>query len=68
MQMLAADALLDLLLPFWQLVIAVSVIAAVIVSALRVANRGTSRMARAMLVTAAAIICLATVSYLFEAR
>ena len=63
---LAADALLDLLFPLWQLVIAVLVLVTVVVSVLRLAMRGPSRMGAAMLVVGGAVVCLAVLGYLFQ--
>jgi FtsH-binding integral membrane protein len=53
-----ADALMDLLFPFWQLIIGVTVAAVVVVVALRLAARGQSRMRTAMVVTGAGIVGL----------
>ncbi|SDZ46814.1 hypothetical protein SAMN05444365_12025 [Micromonospora pattaloongensis] len=63
---LAEDALTALLLPFWQLVIGGAVLVVVIVSALRLAQRGPSRMTTALLVTAGAIVGLAVIGVLFS--
>jgi hypothetical protein len=63
---LAADALLGLLWPLWQLVIGVLVLVAVVVAVLRLAMRGPSRMGAAMLVIGGAVVCLAVLGYLFE--
>jgi len=63
---MAADALLSMLLPFWQLAIGACVIAAVVVSAWRLSQRGPSRMARALVVTGAAIVALAVIGVLFQ--
>jgi threonine/homoserine/homoserine lactone efflux protein len=63
---LAADALLGMLFPFWQLVIAAFVVFVVVASARRLARRGPSRMTTALLVTGAAIIGLAVLSVLFQ--
>ncbi|BCL13428.1 hypothetical protein GCM10017556_11670 [Micromonospora sagamiensis] len=64
--MLAEDALLGLLLPIWQLVIAVFVLFAVVASVRRLARRGPSRMTTALLVTAAAIAGLAVIGVLLQ--
>lgn len=56
---LAADALLGLLLPFWQLVIGGFVLAALLLSLRRLRDRGSSRMVRALMVTGVAIVGLA---------
>jgi len=63
---LAADALLDLLLPAWQLVIGVLVLVTLVVSVHRLFMRGPSRMGGAMLLAGGAVIGLAVVSYLFQ--
>jgi hypothetical protein len=62
----AADALLDLLFPLWQLVIGVLVLVTVVVSILRLIRRGPSRMGGAMLVAGGAVIGLAVIGYLVE--
>ncbi|MEV4546253.1 hypothetical protein [Micromonospora echinaurantiaca] len=63
---LAADPLLGLLLPFWQLVIGAFVLFVVLVSIARLARRGPSRMSTALLVTAAAIAGFALVGVLLQ--
>ncbi|MCX4389979.1 hypothetical protein OG777_24020 [Micromonospora peucetia] len=63
---LAEDALLGLLLPFWQVVIGAFVVFVVLVSVARLARRGRSRMTTALLVTAAAIAGLAVVGVLLQ--
>jgi hypothetical protein len=63
---LAEEALLGLLLPFWQLVIGVVVLAVFLVSIGRLARRGRSRMTTALLVTAAAIAGLTMLSVLLQ--
>lgn len=63
---LAADTLLGLLLPFWQLVIGAFVVFVVLVSVGRLARRGRSRMTTALLVTAVAIAGFAVVGVLLE--
>ncbi|MEH1013666.1 hypothetical protein V6U90_11210 [Micromonospora sp. CPCC 206060] len=65
-RILAADALLGLLLPIWQLVIGVLVLLAVLASVRTLARRGPSRMSTALLVTAAAIIGLAVIGVLLQ--
>lgn len=50
------DALLSLLLPFWQGIIAVCVVLAVVVAAARLARRGRSRMRTGLLVTGGAVL------------
>lgn len=61
---IAADALLSLLFPFWQLVIGCCVVVALVVSVQRLTARGPSRMGRALLVTAAVIVGVAAVGLL----
>ncbi|MEU9510806.1 hypothetical protein AB0D32_31530 [Micromonospora sp. NPDC048170] len=63
---LAEDALLGLLLPFWQVVIGAFVLFVVLVSVARLARRGRSRMTTALLVTAAAIAGFAVVGVLLQ--
>ncbi|MER5335855.1 hypothetical protein ACIBTZ_06075 [Micromonospora sp. NPDC049460] len=63
---LAEDALLGLLLPFWQLVIGAFVLFVLVVSVARLARRGRSRMTTALLVTAAAIAGFAVVGVLLQ--
>ena len=60
------EALLSLLLPFWQLVIASVVLVVVVASAWRLAQRGPSRMTTALLVTAGAILGLAAIGVLLQ--
>jgi hypothetical protein len=57
----AQGLLLDLLLPFWQLLIGGLVLIAVLVSVRRLASRGFSRMTTGLLVSAAAIVALASI-------
>nr|WP_212821850.1 hypothetical protein [Polymorphospora rubra] len=63
---LADDALLGLLLPFWQILIGIFVIIAVVVSVRRLASRGQSRMTTALLVTGSAIVGLAVLGILLQ--
>ncbi|GAB3088888.1 hypothetical protein [Micromonospora schwarzwaldensis] len=63
---LAEEALLGLLLPFWQLVIGAFVLAVLVLSVGRLVRRGPSRMTTALLVTAAAIACFAVLGVLLE--
>ena len=63
---LAADALLDLLVPLWQLVIGVLVLVALLLSVHRLFMRGPSRMGGAMLLFGGAVVCVAVVSYLVQ--
>ena len=62
----AADALLDLVLPIGQLVIGTLVLVALVVSVHRLFMRGPSRMGGALLLTGGAVIGLAVVSYLVQ--
>jgi hypothetical protein len=62
----AADALLDLLMPLWQLVIGLLVLVALVVSVLRLVMRGPSRMGGAMLIAGGAVVCVAVLSYLYQ--
>jgi hypothetical protein len=61
-----SDALLDLLLPLWQLVIGVLVLAALVVSVHRLVLRGPSRMGGAMLMVGAVVVGVAVLSYLIQ--
>ncbi|MFU8854993.1 hypothetical protein ACNAW0_29115 [Micromonospora sp. SL1-18] len=63
---LAEEALLGLLLPFWQLVIGGFVLFVVLASVRRLARRGPSRMTTALVVTALAIAGLTVVGVLLE--
>ncbi|MGC1210724.1 MAG: hypothetical protein WA890_05540 [Micromonospora sp.] len=63
---LAEEALLGLLLPFWQLVIGAFVLFVVLASVRRLARRGPSRMTTALLITAAAIAGFTVVGVLLE--
>jgi hypothetical protein len=65
---IAADALLDLLLPFWQLVIGVFVLLMLAASVRQLARRGRSRMTTALLVSGAAAVALATIGFLVQGR
>ena len=65
---LAEEALLGLLLPFWQLVIGACVLVTVVVSVGRLVRRGPSRMTTAVLVTGGAVVCLAVLGVLFQDR
>ncbi|MGR6321605.1 hypothetical protein Q2K19_17690 [Micromonospora soli] len=63
---LAEEALLGLLLPFWQLVIGAFVLVVVLVSVGRLARRGPSRMTTALLITAVAIAGFTVIGVLLE--
>ncbi|MDG4805743.1 hypothetical protein O7634_03105 [Micromonospora sp. WMMD1120] len=62
----AEEALLGLLLPFWQVVIGAIVLVVLVLSVGRLARRGRSRMTTALLVTAAAIAGFAVIGVLLE--
>jgi hypothetical protein len=62
----ASDALLDLIMPLWQLVIGLLVVVALVVSVHRLFMRGPSRMGGAMLMIGSAVVCVAVLSYLFQ--
>jgi hypothetical protein len=62
----ASDALLDLLLPLWQLVISVLVLVTLVVSVHRLVLRGPSRMGGAMLMVGAVVVGVAVLSYLVQ--
>jgi hypothetical protein len=61
---LSQDPLLNMLVPFWQMVIGVCVVAAVVVVGFRLARRGPSRMTTALLVTGAAVAVVCTLGFL----
>jgi hypothetical protein len=63
---LAADALTDLLMPLWQLVIGLLVLVTLAVSVRRLVMRGPTRMGGAMLLVGGAVICVAVVGYLVQ--
>jgi hypothetical protein len=63
---LAADALLDLLMPLWQVVIGVLVLVTLVVAGYRILMRGPSRMGGAMLLAGGAVIGVAVVGYLVQ--
>lgn len=62
----ASDALLDLLMPLWQLVIGLLVLVTLVVSIHRLFMRGPSRMGGAMLMVGGAVVGVAVLSYLFQ--
>jgi hypothetical protein len=62
----ASDALLDLLMPLWQLVIGLLVLVTLVVSIHRLFIRGPSRMGGAMLMVGGAVVSVAVLSYLFQ--
>ncbi|MGK5681357.1 hypothetical protein [Actinoplanes sp. URMC 104] len=63
---LAADALVDMIMPFGQFVIGTLVLVTLVVSAHRLLQRGPSRMGGAMLLSGGAVIGLAIVGYLVQ--
>jgi hypothetical protein len=63
---MASDAMLDLLVPLWQVVIGLLVLVTVVVSLHRLFLRGPSRMGGAMLLFGGAVVCVAVVSYLVQ--
>lgn len=62
----AADALFEQLLPVSQLLIGILVLMAVVVSVVRLVQRGPSRMGGAMLIAGGAVVCVAVISYLLQ--
>ena len=65
MRLFAAEALLGMLAPMWQLVIGVMVLVVVIVSMYRLLLRGPSRMNRAVVVMGGAIVGVFLLGILF---
>ena len=63
---LAADALLDMVMPFGQFVIGALVLVTLVVSVRRLLERGPSRMGGAMLLSGGAVIGLAVFGYLVQ--
>ena len=61
---IAADALLGLLSPLWQLVLGGTIIVFVIAASVRLARRGRSRMNTAIIVTGAAVLSLVVIGVL----
>lgn len=62
----AQDALLNLLLPLWQVAIGLCVLAAVVVVGLRLARRGSSRVTTALVLSGGAVIAICLVGILLE--
>jgi hypothetical protein len=62
----ASDALLDLLMPLWQLVIGLLVLVTLVVSVHKLFLRGPSRMGGAMLMIGGVVVGLAVISYLIQ--
>jgi hypothetical protein len=63
---LAADAVMDMVIPFWQFVIGTLVLVTVVLSVRKLFMRGPSRMGGAMLLTAGAVVGLTVVGYLVQ--
>ncbi|MBU2669441.1 hypothetical protein KOI35_38610 [Actinoplanes bogorensis] len=63
---LAADVLVDMIMPFGQFLIGTLVLVTLVVSVRRLLERGPSRMGGAMLLSGGAVIGLAVVGYLFQ--
>lgn len=63
---LSEDAVLGLLLPFWQLIIGTSVLVVLVASIRRLAQRGRTRMSTALLVTGGAIVGLTVIGVLLQ--
>ena len=63
---LAQDALLNLLLPFWQVAIGVCVLAAVVVVGVRLVSRGPSRVTTALLLSGAAVLGICALGVMLE--
>jgi hypothetical protein len=63
---LAQDALLNLLLPLWQMLIGVCVLAAVVVVGIRLVRRGPSRITTALLLTGGAVVGVCALGLLLE--
>jgi hypothetical protein len=66
MGVLANDALLDLLMPLWQVVIGLLVLVVLVISVHRLFMRGPSRMGGAMLLFGGAVVCVAVISYVVQ--
>lgn len=63
---LAQNALLNLLLPVWQVVIGLFVVAAVVVGTVRLARRGPSRTTAALMLVGAVLLGVCVLSLLLE--
>jgi hypothetical protein len=63
---LAADVLVDMIMPFGQFLIGTLVLVTLVVSVRRLLERGPSRMGGAMLLSGGAVIGLAVVGYLVQ--
>ena len=62
----AQDALLNLLLPAWQVAIGLCVVAAVVVVGFRLLRRGPSRVTTALVLTGGAVVGICVVGILLE--
>ncbi|MBM2623515.1 hypothetical protein JIG36_49285 [Actinoplanes sp. LDG1-06] len=63
---LAADVLVDMIMPFGQFLIGTLVLVTLVVSTRKLLERGPSRMGGAMLLSGGAVIGLALVGYLVQ--
>jgi hypothetical protein len=63
---MVTDPLLNLLLPFWQMVIGLCVLAAVVVAGIRLARRGPSRLTTMLVLTGGAVIGVCALGLLIE--
>lgn len=61
---IAADALLGLLLPFWQLVLGAVIVLFLVGASVQLARRGRSRMNTAIIITGAALLGLVLIGVL----
>jgi hypothetical protein len=66
MRSYADDALLGLLLPFWQVIIGVCLLVVTVVAAHRLLMRGPSRMSRAIVVAGGAIVGVVVIGLLLS--
>jgi hypothetical protein len=60
------DALLNLLLPAWQIAIGLCVLAAVVVAGFRLARRGPSRITTALVLTGGTVLGICALGLLLE--
>jgi hypothetical protein len=61
-----SEALLDLLMPLWQVVIGLLVVVALVVSVRKLLMRGPSRMGGALLLIGGAVVCVTVLSFLVQ--
>ncbi len=66
MRFYASDALLGLLMPFWQVVIALCLVVATVVAGHKLLMRGPSRMSHAMVLTGGAVVGVILVGLLLS--